>query len=316
MTSEMDSIVQATVGWQQATKETFYELLSQPVSRRQIIQEYCSGKDVLDLGCVNHAIENVAACGWLHMEVRKVAQSVLGLDYLAAEVSQLRDLGFDVLCADITKPLKLDRTFDVIVVGNLIEHLSGFEGLWGNLERLLRPDGVVLISTPNPFYAEQYYYTAFRNQILINPEHTCWIDPVALDQLAQRFGFASRRVYWIQERWRLKTAICHNTGKRYFDMFRGTWDLSGHVPSGFERVVSRLERLALARLRPKQHAGAVAKYGESYVEALLYLRTQSLLFGAFWNLYKRLIVTSKLNGYEMYMTVLGRAGRRLTASAN
>ena len=30
----------------------------------------------------------------------------------------------------------------------------------------------------NPFYREQYFYVAFKNSLIVNPEHTCWIDPL------------------------------------------------------------------------------------------------------------------------------------------
>jgi SAM-dependent methyltransferase len=181
--------------------------LRKPQSRIDIVQEFCRGKSVLDLGCVNHNIENASSELWLHKTVVEVSRETLGVDYLADEVEMLRQRGYQVVAGDVTKPLPIDRTFDVIVVGHLIEHLSSFEGLMNNLSRLLAPDGVVLICTPSPFFREQYFYTALKNDLLVNPEHTCWIDPVTLDQLSRRFGLETVEVRWIREKWYLSLRV-------------------------------------------------------------------------------------------------------------
>jgi len=119
--------------------------LRRPQSRIEIVREFCRGRSVLDLGCVNHDIENSHSDNWLHKNILDVASEVIGVDYLAPEVELLRQHGYNVILGDVTQPLPLDRTFDVIVVGHLIEHLSGFDGLLTNLRRLLAPGGVVLI---------------------------------------------------------------------------------------------------------------------------------------------------------------------------
>jgi 2-polyprenyl-3-methyl-5-hydroxy-6-metoxy-1,4-benzoquinol methylase len=156
--------------------------LRHPKTRREIIQETCQGKIVLDIGCVHHDIENASSADWLHGYVVEVAGSVLGVDYLEGEVKALAQRGYNVIAGDVNFPLHIERRFDVIVVGNLIEHLLSFSGLMENINRLLAVDGVVLISTANPFSREQYFYSALKNDIIVNPEHTCWIDPVTLDQ--------------------------------------------------------------------------------------------------------------------------------------
>jgi len=133
----------------------FYQQLDRPCSRQQIIQDYCSGKKVLDIGCVNHRLDNANGAAWLHGHIRKVARELVGLDILENDVRMLRERGYAAHCADVTRPIPLNGTFDVVVVGNLIEHLSNFEGLWDNLSRLLADRGAVLVSTANPFYREQ-----------------------------------------------------------------------------------------------------------------------------------------------------------------
>jgi 2-polyprenyl-3-methyl-5-hydroxy-6-metoxy-1,4-benzoquinol methylase len=124
--------------------------IKKPVSRIEITQRYCRGKSVLDIGCVNHNIENVDAKNWQHAAMVEVASDVLGIDYLQEEVRELAKRGFRVIAADITKPIDLKERFDVIVIGHLIEHLSAFDGLMTNVQKLLKPNQAVMCSFQLP----------------------------------------------------------------------------------------------------------------------------------------------------------------------
>ena len=150
-------------------KSILQEYLKKPQSRFEIISQFCRDKEVLDIGCVQHDVINADLDGWLHHHVVKTSSYTLGVDYVEDAVNALVKRGYNVVHGDVNKPLSIDREFDVIVIGNLIEHLSNFEGLLNNINRLLKPDGVVLISTANPFYCEQYFFSAFKNDIIINP---------------------------------------------------------------------------------------------------------------------------------------------------
>ena len=277
--------------------------LATPVSRIELIRELCRGKDVLDLGCVQHDAEQSHHPEWLHQAVVDVAASVIGVDYSAEQVEKLRQRGYAVIAADVTKPLPIEQTFDVIVIGNLIEHLSNFEGLFLNIARHLRRGGRVAISTSNPFYREQYFYAAFRNDILVNPEHTCWIDPVTLDQLARRFAFVTEEVRWIKERWRLSQVILHGKNGA-FDMFSGRWVFE-REPSRLESMLAPLLERAFLACAPQSYAERMLRrHGRQQTRRLLYQRLKRALFDAFWLPYRLLLVTSRINRYELYVSVL------------
>ena len=230
---------------------------------------------------------------------------MLGVDYSSANVDKLKQRGYRVIAADVTRPLPIEASFDVIVVGNLIEHLSNFEGLFRNIGKHLRPDGRVLVSTANPFYREQYFYAAFRNDILVNPEHTCWIDPVTLNQLADRFGFTTEAVRWVKERWRLSQVIRHGKNGSY-DMFSGHWVFE-KPPSALESLVGPLLERGFRAFAPRSYVEQVLqKHGRAQMRRLLYQRLAGLLFDAFWLPYRQLIVTSAINRYELYVSLLRR----------
>jgi len=113
-----------------------------PVDRVAFIVSRCHDKKVLDLGCIQHSSEWATKDpNWLHKKLYDVASDVLGIDYLKPDVEKLKKLGYNIVYGDVTKPLQLGETFDVIIAGNLIEHLANFEGFFNNLRNWLSPGG-------------------------------------------------------------------------------------------------------------------------------------------------------------------------------
>lgn len=279
--------------------------LRHPKSRREIVTEMCKGKSVLDIGCVHHDIENSNSSDWLHGMVVEAAASVLGVDYLEDAVKALSQRGYKVIAGDVNLPLPIQQKFDVIVVGNLIEHLSSFSGLLGNLNRLLAEDGVALISTANPFFREQYFYSALKNDIIVNPEHTCWMCPVTLDQLSRRFGLHTTEVLWVKEKWKLSDAY-FNGEHQTLDTFTGRWHFSSS-PSLFEKLITPFLKIAFRRVISKEgRARLEARYSDE-IGRILYLKLKGFFLQAWWRLRVLPIPSSRLNQYELFVSVLKRA---------
>ena len=197
---------------------------SKPIKKEEAIQQLCSGKKVLDLGCIRHrASFAVNDPHWLHKKIIEVAKEVTGVDFLEEEVNQLKAMGYsNIIYGDVTKPINLVGGYEVIVAGDLIEHLNNFEGFFSNCMRLLAENGIIVISTPNPFYSELFHYIALKRHYLVNPEHTCWIDPQCLSQLCQRFGFVVKSIKFIEISWKLNRIICE-TKYCYYDALSGSW---------------------------------------------------------------------------------------------
>jgi SAM-dependent methyltransferase len=284
------------------TPSLYTATLNRPVSRLAFFEDICRGKQVLDIGCVQHDAVHATSDTWLHGRLRQVAGQLVGVDYVPDAVASLRERGYDVRLGDVTQPLPLDMQFDVVTIGNLIEHLSNFEGLFHNLQRWLKPGGTVLISTANPFFYNQYFYAVFRNSILVNAEHTCWLDPVTLDQLAQRFGFATEAVAWCTERWRLSDVILHGRDIEY-DMFKGRWFFP-HPPGAAEQRLAPVVQSLLQRLLPPAKMQKItAQYGAE-TPRFLWFRLKSLLFEGRWWLQRRLIPVAPINQHELFVSVL------------
>lgn len=145
--------------------------------------KYCSDKDVLDIGCVQHDPQAYKSRFWLHKAVKAVARSVHGLDLHEEGVRVLQAQGFDVVLAD-AENFALHRQFDVIVAGDIIEHLGDLNGFLTSCRTHLRPGGRL----PNPWYWRNTLKAALHSEVLNNPEHVLWICPRLLRQLVRRHG--------------------------------------------------------------------------------------------------------------------------------
>lgn len=196
---------------------------SKPINREDFILGKCNHKDVLDLGCIRHCADfSLSNPNWLHKKIKSVAKKVIGIDYLPIEIEKLKRKGYSVILGDVSKRLDIDDKFDVIVAGDLIEHLVNFEGFFENCRRLLKDDGILIITTANPFYSDEFNYLAWKKNFLVNPEHTCWIDPMCLEQLSERFGFIIDEIHYIKNPWMLNGIICESVKHRY-DILNNKW---------------------------------------------------------------------------------------------
>jgi 2-polyprenyl-3-methyl-5-hydroxy-6-metoxy-1,4-benzoquinol methylase len=165
-----------------------YYKIKKTKNRYNIIKNYIKGKDVLDLGCVNHDIVCEKQEDWLHGFVKKHAKSVLGVDYLPSEVEKLRKKGYDIICADV-ETMNLNKKYDVIIAGELIEHLSNFGLFLDTIKKHLKEEGIFIVTTPNAFSIRNTLRGVLLGNVPANVEHTCWFCNKTLANLLKRKGF-------------------------------------------------------------------------------------------------------------------------------
>lgn len=166
-------------------------------SKHKWIMKHIKGRNVLDLGCVEHVMTETDV-PWLHEMVRRNAASVLGVDFLEQEVQGLREQGYNVVCADV-ETMELGKKFDVIVAGDIIEHLANPGKFLQQAARHLVPGGLLLVTTPNPFCMLRFWRGLLHGRVGSNPEHTCWFSMKTLRGLAGRFGWEVREEAYVDD---------------------------------------------------------------------------------------------------------------------
>lgn len=161
------------------------------VDRVEYLVELTRGKAILDVGCVDHDFEGAEVrVSWLHRRLAAAARSTLGIDVRDADVAKMREQGYNVLVHDITgDPAALQEhgPFEVMVAGEVIEHLSSPGSLFTTAREVLSPGGQLVITTPNPFAP----WRARAGQLGIvweNVDHIAYFPPSGVVELADRAG--------------------------------------------------------------------------------------------------------------------------------
>jgi 2-polyprenyl-3-methyl-5-hydroxy-6-metoxy-1,4-benzoquinol methylase len=166
--------------------------------RAEIIINYTKGKDVLDLGCIDTFSEKSKEDRWLHAILLKNSKSLLGVDIEKKEVNKLKKEGYDMICADVEN-MDLKKRFDVVVAGELIEHLDNPGLFLDNVDRHLKDDGTFILTTPSPYYLINLI-KVFKTKLTFNQSkfHVALYTPATLTCLLSRHGFKTESIHFAE----------------------------------------------------------------------------------------------------------------------
>jgi trans-aconitate 2-methyltransferase len=113
-----------------------------------------SGMDVLELGCgIGTVTELIADIIGDQGSLLAVDVSLQSVELARERVQGRRNV--ELLAADIVD-LRLERTFDVVVMPDVIEHIpvGDHVKLFANVRRWLRDRGWALVHMPSPLFLE------------------------------------------------------------------------------------------------------------------------------------------------------------------
>jgi len=163
------------------------------VDRERFIVEACCGKKVLHLGFADHPYtENRLDDGsWLHNKIRQVSKLCVGVDLDNETVAYLKEKHnlTDLFAGDVERLEQLDiGKFEIVVAGEIIEHLNNPGLFLKSAKTVLDPDGRLIITTTNAFCARRLLRIPFGIES-IHPDHVYYFSHRTLRELTRRFGY-------------------------------------------------------------------------------------------------------------------------------
>lgn len=140
------------------------------------------GGTFLDVGTAQGILAGVA---------REFGYEVLALDVHAGHEASVRAFGVEFLAGDLTNVDLGSRRFDVVALGDVIEHLADPRAVVRLLDRHLRPDGIAWVSTPNRDGAWTRRM-GDRDPMWLESEHLQFFTRSSLTRLVAEAGFSVR----------------------------------------------------------------------------------------------------------------------------
>jgi len=135
--------------------------------RNKFILNYIKNKEILDLGFLGENKDKDFS--ELHKFILNNSSKTLGVDVKKERIQELKNKGFNVIYDEVTRLKKvkeLNKKFDVVFAGELIEHLENPGIFLDNLKFLLKNQGIVIFSTPNIFalrYILRHFFLGKEN---------------------------------------------------------------------------------------------------------------------------------------------------------
>lgn len=165
------------------------------------IEPYVRGKAVLDVGCVDARPDGrrkYKSTG-LHIFLNERARELMGVDCDSEGIQSMKEDGYNCAYAD-AETMNLERKFDCIVAGEVIEHLSNPGFFLENMRRHLADGGFLILTTPNAFGIVNFYRILTKNAVKVHGGHTCWYDQVTITQLLLRHCFSVKEAFFSNKR--------------------------------------------------------------------------------------------------------------------
>lgn len=132
--------------------------------RLKTLASYATGK-VLDIGCAQ--------------EMNPYLKDAKGIDILSPKIVLENYSTFNIM--DITEELKFDdKVFDTVIAGEVLEHIDNNKVFFKNIHRILKNDGLLIISVPN-HYLEIIHKHAY--------DHMNLLCPSSIEKLGVKHGF-------------------------------------------------------------------------------------------------------------------------------
>lgn len=137
------------------------------VDRKNIIIKSCKDKIVLDVGCTAapHTQERFEKKKLIHLDILKVAKQLVGMDIDCKSIKYLKQKGVQNLYhfdAEKLEDFDINMKFDVIIAGQIIEHLKNPGLFLEGAKQLLKPKGYLIITVPNAISIKRIIKMIFR----------------------------------------------------------------------------------------------------------------------------------------------------------
>jgi hypothetical protein len=164
------------------------------VERNSYIIDRCKGKHVLHLGAADsgYCEDRIDKKEWLHGRLMESSTEVTGIDFDRKAIKWLADNYRieNIICGNLEnlKETDLSKSFDVIVAGEILEHLHNCGLFLEGVKAFFNSKTRMILTVPNAFSLWRFLLV-FRNKEIVNTDHVNYFSFVTLRCLLLSHGF-------------------------------------------------------------------------------------------------------------------------------
>jgi SAM-dependent methyltransferase len=168
------------------------------VQRLDQIQQISKDKSVLHLGCTNwpYTRDAIDADMLLHTRLSETARELYGFDFDQEGIDALASGGFtNLFQADLQNlsAVELDKQFEVIIAGEMIEHLNNPGLFLDGIKRFMNRESRLVLTTINAYAGMRFFVYGLRGKggtlEPVHPDHVAYYSYSTLKLLIERHGF-------------------------------------------------------------------------------------------------------------------------------
>lgn len=157
---------------------------------------------MLHLGCTDwpYTSQRLEMGSLLHIELAGIASELWGFDSDEPGIEILRKRGVSNLYrADLEhlEAVEVDRTFDVILAGEMIEHLTNPGLFLTGIRRFMGPETLMVITTINGYCGLRFLIYALRGRggssEPVHPDHVAYYSYATIHRLLDKAEMDVRR---------------------------------------------------------------------------------------------------------------------------
>lgn len=147
-------------------------------------EPYRKNNRLLDVGCGE---------GWILERAKARGWQVCGTEFSPRAVALCRGKGIKMYAGELQVEQMEEKDFDVLISTETLEHIYNPREEVRKFYQLLRPGGLLYITTPN-FNSYLRYLFGSNYSVIEYPEHLAYYTPKTLHRLLQESGFRKKKL--------------------------------------------------------------------------------------------------------------------------
>lgn len=169
--------------------------MKKEIHKTEKILEKCKNKNILHIGATASPYHKIRAKKkkLLHQKIDCVCKKQIGLDFDKKAIKSLKKYNLknifygDIVIDKYDSKIK-NNEYDIIIFGDVIEHLSNPGLALNNLKKFMNKNTILILTTPN-VWSIYNLRNIFLKKEIVHPDHTFWPSKKTMDKMITKANF-------------------------------------------------------------------------------------------------------------------------------